>query len=77
MFTRVQMFNRAKALFSTRLLVLLDKYKEDFISQLVAESIIDALHTLYADNDKFDWMQRDKKTALNKIKEGIWKNLNL
>ena len=66
-----RVYNRTKALFSTRLIVLLDKFKEDFIAQLVAESIQDAIKTLYP-IVRFDRLQRtERKIVLDRIRKKI------
>lgn len=66
-----KLYNRTKALFSTRLIVLLDQFKEDFVSQLVAESIQDAVKVLYPIT-RFGRLQRaERKIVLDRIKNKI------
>ena len=70
-----KIFNRTKALFTTRLLVFLDRYKEDCTAQLVAQSIKDAVEIFHADYG-VDWMQRDKeRETIDRIKGLLLKYL--
>jgi hypothetical protein len=67
-----KIYNRTKAVFVTRFLVLLDKFKEDFVAQLVAESIKESIETLYPVNGKFARVQKNnRRIILDKIKKLI------
>ena len=67
-----KIYDRTKALFATRLLVFLDKFKEDKTAQLIAESIQEAVKTLHPTNGEYGRVQRDnQKIVLDKIKQLI------
>jgi hypothetical protein len=65
-FKKEKVYLRAKALFVTRLLVLLDKFKADYVSHLVAESIKEAVCELYPDNGnaKFNKVQKQYRESI-------------
>lgn len=64
-----KIYNRTMALFSTRLLVLLDKHKENYVAELLADSIKSAVEILYPAYNIFDRMQKNEQhKTLDKIK---------
>lgn len=56
-----KVYIRTKVLLSTRLAVFLDKYKEDYVAELLSESIEDAVSILFPSNGRFSRVQRDNR----------------
>lgn len=67
MFNKDKIFKRTKAYFVARYIVFFNTFKIDFVAQLAAESIKDAIEQLYPDG-RYN-QSNTRRVAIQKFKE--------